>query len=389
MPPPAVYFFCDHIYDTVPFRGLAERIRARASERRLVAIVDRSPNIARYERRLYADAFDEIHEVGYCSYGGIRALVEAWRVRRDLRRIPFAPGSVLFISSGRFLVSQIVLRRLRGLGITTVWLTSRDNKALEDVVYDPLASGVFNAYNALFGVAAVDAYRTRGSGRERLRAIQFRRNPYDVTLFLAPPRSAPAPDQWSYPFFVGRRLATGGPGTVLVCGNQFTDRPWIDRPRFVETFNRCLDAIRTLHPDHRLVYVPHPRERASNREGLALAGFVVDETHGSDHLLAHDGTIAAVYSPWSTVVRTAESFGIRSYWLYRLFAGASLDAVYATHLDAKYAGAARPKFIEDMAAWQAGAHAYEPDAAIEASRIDTDRLLDRILTPRGAAPVVP
>jgi hypothetical protein len=363
----AIYFFCDHIADVVLFRGLAARLRVSAPSKALIAIVDSSPSIVRYDRKVLSATFDKVLEVGWCKYGGPFDLLNALRFRSDVRKIPFQPGSILILSTGRFLISQILLKRLRRTGVTTVWLTAKDNKPTDDVVYDFFASAVFNLYHLFFGVSYVDVHKVRGS-MGKLRNIQHRKNPYDLTFFLTDPAKSLEKDEFYYPFDQGKT------GTDVDC-----ERHWIDRQRFLVLYNECIEVIRTLHENARLIYIPHPREEASNRAGLDLRGFSIEERFNSEYVFATTEYIQAVYAPWSSSVQSAENFGIRSYWLYRLFAGKCLDAAYAMHLDRRFERANPAKFIQDISTWKSGGCDYTPKAALEQSRVSTDRLLERVL----------
>lgn len=374
---PPVYFFCDHVYDLTLFRGIAVRIKERQPSRRCVAIIDSSPNVVRYDVDRMLGIFDEVIRVGYASYGGLGAFWRAVRLKLELRQLHLEAGALLFISSGRFLISQLLLRRLARSGMTTVWITVRSTSAPEDLVYDFFASAVYNIYHLLFGVSYVDVYRVRGSDQERLRNIQHREDPYAYTFFLVNHDGHLSSNELCYP--APPSVERGNNERVVIfCGNMISNRPWIKSDQLREGLNECLSTIKVIHEGARLIYLPHPRETPADREGLQLEGFELESGVNAEYLFVTLGRIEAVYSLWSTSVHSAERFGIRSYWLYRLFAGESLGEAYAAHFDLRFSGMPPQKFIEDLSLWRSGANNYLPAADPARRQQSLDRMLDRI-----------
>lgn len=85
--------------------------------------------------------------------------------------------------------------------------------------------------------------------------------------------------------------------------------------------NACLQAIRRWHgADCQLIYRPHPAE-TREREGLDLAGFVVEEDGQVAELyfLRNFRRLRAVFSVSSTVSRVALNYGLNAYTLWRCF----------------------------------------------------------------------
>ena len=323
-----VYMFCNHPFELSCFAGISNVIREVRPDTKITLILDSMPYFGKTEVDFALKYFDNVEQVGYCDYqaGGIgfgaiagmaKGFVSTYRFSRQLRAINIKPNSFVFLMSGRFLVSNVLVKVLRKLNPTLVYITRRHPESIDNYVFSYRRSLVPNLYHLFFGAFFVDYFFFRGYGGWPY--IQFRQNPYHYTFYTKAPGDELLPDEVFYPFyFPERRKGSSSQGTVVLFGSAFTGWRDIDRGGFISRFNQIIDHIRVKHAGSRLIYKPHPLEK-NEKELLNLSGFVVDESATSELLFMKDPSIKTVYSVASTSSRTAPCVGIRSYTLFRLF----------------------------------------------------------------------
>ncbi len=324
-----VYLFCNHPFEIPCFAGITNVIRELRPEMKTTLILDSMPYFLKTEVDFALKYFDKVERIGWCDYYStpprlqaipsiIKAFADTARFSRQLRAIDIKPDSFVFVISGRQLVSNVLLKRLKGLNPTLVYLTTRHVESIENYLFSYKSSLYVNLYHLLYGASLVDYSYMKGTG---FVFIQHRKNPYHHTFFMRPPADNLAADEIPYPLYFPERQKNPAlpPGNVVVLfGSVFLGWPGIDREKFVTRFNKVIDRIRIKHAGSRLVYKPHPRE-TSEKELLNLSGFEVDESATSELLFMKEPGIRTVYSVASTSSRTALCFGIRSYLLFPLF----------------------------------------------------------------------
>jgi len=376
-----IYFFCDHIFDISSYLGITNVIRELQIDSRFTLIIDDSPNIKNYNFEFAFPYFDCVLKVGHCNYGGLSRFLEANSFSKQLKRIDFKPDSILFIQTGRYLVSNILLKRLAEAKVKTVWITQHAHRYVDDVTFDYMASFVYNFYHYFFGMSYVDVYKMRGSEKDNIRSIQHRKNPYDHIFYLAmleDDNCCLASDEMYFPYYFPSRLSNFSQETVLLCGNMFTGRDWINENKFLDVYNKLIKLIKIKHNGSRFVYLPHPREKEDNRKNLDLRGFDIETSLNSELMYIKDPSISTTYSIWSTSSQTAELFGIRSYWFYRLFSDDIVKREYKMHFDARLKKANPVKFIDNIDRWMNGENDYSPEYYLQKIKLSVIKLLNDI-----------
>ncbi len=349
-----VYMFCNHPFELSCFAGIANVIREMQKDTKITLILDSMPYFRKTEVDSVLKYFDNVERVGYCDYqagrigfeaiaGIAKGFVSAYRFSRQLRAINIKPNSFVFLISGRFLVSNVLVKRLRKLNPTLVYITRRHPESVDNYVFSYKRSLIPNLYHLFFGAFFVDYFFFRDYGGWPY--IQFRQNPYHYTFYTKAPGDKLLPDEVFYPFYFPERLKDSSPqGTVVLFGSAFTGWRDIDRGKFISRFNEIINHIRIKHAGSKLIYKPHPLEK-NEKELLNLSGFVVDESATSELLFMRDPSIETVYSVASTSSRTAPCFGIRSYTLFRLF---DLPLLVRTRFEANCYDIPKEAMIESL-----------------------------------------
>ena len=216
-------------------------------------------------------------------------------------------------------------------GVESVLFFSADStqqsSRLTDYVVNHSQSLLLNFYFHFFGTAYMDIYWARvGEGfRTNTREYVYRTKPADHVF------------QSHYPF----RFRDLQPGQVRLpfrLDTQFRNSAqqesvmFIGQPhyflggfsgnieaRFYERLNTILDSVRGLHSGQRLVYKSHPGQTEEQLSRINLDGFEIITSGTSEGLFKEDNSISTVYGFSSSSLQTALCYGIRSYYLYRLF----------------------------------------------------------------------
>jgi len=322
-----VYMFCNHPFELPGYAGIVNVIREVRPELKIVLILDSMPYFRKTEVSFCFNYFDEVHNVGYCDYragpwataifGIAKGFVSAYQFSRQLRAIDIKPNSFVFLMSGKQLVSNVLLRRLKGLNPTLVYLTQRHTESVDNYIFSYKISLLANLYHLFFGASFVDYFYLRGY--HYWPYIQHRRDPYHHTFYTQSPGvSLPAsPDEIPFTLYFPARQQNVSQATVVLFGSVFKTWHEIDRDKFVSRFNKVIQHIRMKHAGSKLIYKPHPRE-TDEKNLLDLSGFVIDESLTGELMFMKDPSIATVYSVASTISRTAPCFGIRAYVLFPL-----------------------------------------------------------------------
>lgn len=323
-----VYMFCNHPFELPGYAGIVNVIREVRPDMEITLILDSMPYFRKTEVDFALKYFDNVERVGYCNYqagpwataifGIARGFVSAYQFSRQLRAIDIKPNSFVFLMSGRQLVSNILLRRLKGLNPTLVYLTQRHTESVDNYVFSYKISLLANLYHLFFGASFVDYFYFRGYNYWPY--IQHRRDPYHHTFYLqSPGASLPAsPDDIPFPLYFPGRQQNASQATVVLFGSVFKHWHGVNLDKFVPRFNEVIQHIRTKHAGSKLIYKPHPNE-TDEGELLDLHGFAIDESLTGELMFMKDPSIATVYSVASTTSRTAPCFGIRAYVLFPLF----------------------------------------------------------------------
>ncbi len=324
-----VYMFCNHPFEIPCFAGITNVIRELRPDMKTTLILDSMPYFLKTEVDFALKYFDKVERIGWCDYystplrpqaipGIVKAFAATYRFYRQLRAIDIKPSSFVFMISGRQLVSNVLLKRLKGLNPTLIYMTTRHVESIENYLFSYKSSLYVNLYHLLFGASFVDYSYMRETGWV---FIQHRKNPYHYTFFMRPPTENLATDEIPFPLYFPERQnhPSLSPGNIVVLfGSVFLSWKGIDREKFITRFNEIIDRIRIKHAGSRLIYKPHPRE-TNEKELLNLSGFEIDESATSELLFMREPSIRTAYSVASTSSRTALCFGIRSYLLFPLF----------------------------------------------------------------------
>jgi hypothetical protein len=323
-----VYMFCNHPFELPCYAGIANVIREVRPEMENILILDSMPYFRKTDVSFCFNYFDKVHRVGYCDYqagawatailGIAKGFASAYRFSRQLRAIEIKPNSFVFLISGRQLVSNVLLKRLKTLNPTLVYITQRHTESIDNYTFSYKRSLLANLYHLFFGASFVDYLYLRGY--DYWPYIQHRRDPYHHTFYTrAPGASFPDnPDDIPFPFYFPERQQKVSQSTVVLFGSVFKHWHEIDLDKFVPRFNEIIQHIRMKHAGSKLIYKPHPSE-TNERELLDLHGFVIDESLTSELMFMKDPSIETIYSIASTASRTAPCFGIRAYVLFPLF----------------------------------------------------------------------
>lgn len=380
-----VYMFCNHPFELANFAGIANGIREVRPDMKINLILDSMPYFRKTQVDFTLKYFDKVERVGYCDYYStpvrvqaipsiVKAFASAYRFSRQLRAIDIKPDSFVFLISGRQLVSNVLLKRLKKLNPTLVYMTRRHSESVENYFFSYKSSLYINLYHLLFGASFVDYLYLKGY--KIWPYIQHRRNPYHYTFYQKAPGGELATDEVFYPFyFPERRNDLSHKDIVVLFGSVFTSWPDLDTNKFISRFNEIIDCIRNKHAGSKLIYKPHPRE-TKEKELLNLDGFEVDETMTSELLFMKEPGISTVYSVASTSSRTAPCFGIRAYLLFRLF---DLPPMTRTRFEANCYDAPKETIINSLEELRKGeADKAPPLDFTQLIRSSTIRMLEQI-----------
>lgn len=326
-----VYMFCNHPFELPCFAGIANVIREVRNDIEITLILDSMPYFRKIQVDFALKYFDNVERVGYCDYLGGRpgirgfaalakGFISAYPFSRQLGAITIKSNSFVFLISGKQLVSNILLKRLRRAKPTLVYMTTRHTESIDNYVFSYTRSLFANLYHLFFGASFVDYSFFRGY--TYWPHIQHRQNPYHYTFYISAPgdKSTLGHDEIIFPFYFPDRHKPRdiSQSTVVLFGSVFKGWHEIDQDKFVSRFNEIIECIRNKHAGSKLVYKPHPKEN-DEKDLLNLSGFVIDESTTSELMFIKDPSISTVYSVASTSSRTAQCFGIRAYVLFPLF----------------------------------------------------------------------
>lgn len=130
---------------------------------------------------------------------------------------------------------------------------------------------------------------------------------------------------WPYAWLLASRKAHGVEAPqkryVVFFGNDFYGTSDINREKFTERTNQCLDYLRTHYAEYTLLYRPHPEERRE-MEKLDLTSFEIqrDGRISEEFVLDNLKTIEATFSFCSTSSIASFNMGVPSYVFYKCFA---------------------------------------------------------------------
>ena len=345
----SVYFFAEYPIEFAIWMDLAKTIRELNENILLKLVFTKESRISGFNMDFFSNTFDAIHEVDYVSHemGGqwrkgftprnvhhslTKVFPKAKKVYSQLSQIDFSGNSLAFTYLGVTLNQALFLKSMRYRpGVESVLFLSADStqrsSCLTDYVVNHSQSLLLNFYFHFFGTAYIDVFwaRVNEGFRTNTREYIHRNRPADYVF------------QSVYPF----RLKSLKPGQLLLPISskkriveplKRKDVVFIGQPhyflggfdqevqaRFYKRLNTILDTIRDLHNGQRLVYKSHPGQTEEQLSRINLNGFEVITAGTSEGLFKEDNSISTVYGFSSSSLQTALCYGIRSYYLYRLF----------------------------------------------------------------------
>lgn len=161
---------------------------------------------------------------------------------------------------------------------------------------------------------------------------------------VASPRSI----TWPY-YALDSAPTVGGQQRAIFFGADFYNMTEVDVPGFIAKTNQCLEYVRKKCVDCKLIYRPHPDERAE-LNCLNLTGFSVerDNQPAEMFLWANQTDIRYVFSVCSTSSIAGLNLGLNSYAFYKYFVGI-FHGVHRTFVDKYFSDLPDNFFIKDLA----------------------------------------
>tara|TARA_Y100000031_G_scaffold94124_1_gene103473 strand:- start:346 stop:1776 length:1431 start_codon:yes stop_codon:yes gene_type:complete len=345
----SVYFFAEYPIEFAIWMDLAKTIRELNENILLKLVFTKESRISGFNMDFFSNTFDAIHEVDYVSHemGGqwrkgftprnvhhslTKVFPKAKKVYSQLSQIDFSGNSLAFTYLGVTLNQALFLKSMRYRpGVESVLFLSADStqrsSCLTDYVVNHSQSLLLNFYFHFFGTAYIDVFwaRVNEGFRTNTREYIHRNRPADYVF------------QSVYPF----RLKSLKPGQLLLPISskkriveplKRKDVVFIGQPhyflggfdqevqaRFYKRLNTILDTIRDLHNGQRLIFKTHPGQTKEQISRINLDGFEIVTSGTSEDLFKEDNSISRVYGFSSSSLQTALCYGIKSYYLYRLF----------------------------------------------------------------------
>jgi len=345
----SVYFFAEYPIEFAIWSSLAETIRELDKKTRLQLVFTRESRISEFNPEKFLSPFDSVYEVDYVSHemGGrwrkgltpdnihhslTKVFPKAKKVYAQLSQIDFSGNSLAFTYLGVTLNQALFLKSMRNRPeVESVLFLSADStqrsSGLTDYVVNQSQSLLLSFYFHFFGTAYMDVYWAKVGKRFRTNTREYvhRTKPADhVFQSLYPFRFRHLhPGQVRLPF----RLETRFKNTTKQESIIFIGQPHYFlggfsgkiEACFYERLNTILNLVRSLHRGQRLVYKSHPGQTEEQLSRINLNGFEVITAGTSEGLFKEDNSISTVYGFSSSSLQTALCYGIRSYYLYRLF----------------------------------------------------------------------
>ena len=345
----SVYFFAEYPIEFAIWMDLAKTIRELNENILLKLVFTKESRISGFNMDFFSNTFDAIHEVDYVSHemGGqwrkgftprnvhhslTKVFPKAKKVYSQLSQIDFSGNSLAFTYLGVTLNQALFLKSMRYRpGVESVLFLSADStqrsSCLTDYVVNHSQSLLLNFYFHFFGTAYIDVFwaRVNEGFRTNTREYIHRNRPADYVF------------QSVYPF----RLKSLKPGQLLLPISskkriveplKRKDVVFIGQPhyflggfdqevqaRFYKRLNTILDTIRDLHNGQRLIFKTHPGQTKEQLSQIKLDGFEIISSGTSEGLFQKEKSIITVYGFSSSSLQTALSYGIKSYYIYRLF----------------------------------------------------------------------
>ncbi len=345
----SVYFFAEYAVEFAIWSDLAKTIRELNKETRLELIFARESRISDFNPETFFSPFDAVYEVDYVSHemGGrwregfnprnihhtlTKVFPKARRVYAQLNENDFSGNSIAFAYLGVTLNQVLFLKSIESRpGAESVLFLSADStqdaSSLTDYVVSPSRSLLLNFYFHFFGTAYMDVFwaRVHKGFRTNTREYIYRNKPADhVFQSLYPFRSKSLQaGQVVLPLRLESRVGESSKQeTVVFIGQPHYFLGGFSQEvetHFYERLNTILDSIRDLHRGQRLLYKSHPGQTQEQLSRTNLEGFDIITSGTSEALFGEDKSITTAYGFSSSSLQTALCFGIKSYYLYRLF----------------------------------------------------------------------
>ena len=343
----SVYFFAEYSTEFAVWNELATSIRSLDSSIRLELIYAKESRISDLNPETFFSPFHAVHEVDHVSHemGGrwrqgfspqnvhhslTKVFPKARKVYTQLNEIDFSENSVAFVYLGVTLNQVLFLKSVKSRpGVQSVLLL-RDytlQAFLTNYIVNPSQSLLLNFYFHFFGTAYVDVFwaKAQEDFRTSTRDYLHRNKPADyVFQSLYPFRSKSLQlGQVVLPLNIKQGIVKPSKQeTVMFIGQPhyfLGGFPNQVENRFYERLNTIIDIIRDLHRSHRLIYKSHPGQTKEQLSRLNLDGFEVIKSSTSEALFKEDNSITTAYGFSSISIQTALCYGIKGYYLYRLF----------------------------------------------------------------------
>ena len=394
-------FFAEYPLDYVLWRGIARILKDERPDVRRLLVTVAEPYSAGYVHDL-ADLFDDHHELALgATYGAwntalsgrtilahlLRNLPRAVKVAKAMREVPLPSHGVAFVYAGHTLNRQIFLRHARDRGLTTVVLADETPDVdLADFYYGRHASTIFRLYNRLFGVGDLDLYwmKVPDGDKTSQRELRIARDAADHVIagdHISRVNQI-AEDRVAWPFLPSPPQLVAARPKLLLIGGSYMWEGLVRPPAFYRRYNALIDALRKLHPQHDLVYMPHPGapgEAEAEMARLDLNRFEVGDKMSPEEYVRRHPEVNIAYSIFSTCIHSLAAMGVQAHALYGLFHDDAIDPLLRHRLDQRWASQRYDKMVvRDEAAFLAGRNVYKPADMTPLVEASVRRLLNRV-----------
>ena len=407
----SVYFFAEYAIEFAIWSDFAANIRSIDPSVRLELIYAKEPRISDLNPEMFFSPFHKVNEVGYVSHemGGrwrqgfnpqnvhhslTKVFPKARKVYDQLSKIDFSENSIAFVYLGVTLNQALFLKSVRSRpGTESVLLlsaaTAQDSHFLTNYAVNASQSLLLNFYFHFFGTAYMDVFwaRVHEGFRTSTRDYIYRNKPADYVF------------QSFYPFRY-KTLQLGQVVLPLKLESRVSEPSkqetivFIGQPhyflggfskeietRFYERLNTILDSIRDLHRGLHLIYKSHPGQTEEQLSRMNLGGFNIISSGTSETLFKKDISIRTVYGFSSFSLQTALCYGIKSYYLYRLFYDILEDLPLSVkrNWEERWNSEYHPEMVlNSLEDWKSGKNDYNVSDISTHSKTQTMSLLAKV-----------